>query len=71
MMTKRDYFVTHCTQSDLCAIYRYAMTDLAAQFEGKPVWERAELLEKWLNRPLDAKKWDAANVSAYRTARSI
>lgn len=71
MMTKREYFMTHCSQSDLCAIYRYAMTDLSAQFEGKPVWEREEILEQWLDQPLDAKKWNAANAPEHRVPRGI
>ena len=60
-MSKRDYFITYCYQSDLAVIYRYAMTDLSIAFEGKPIWERAEILEKWLDQPIDIRKWNAAN----------
>lgn len=60
-MTNREFFATYCFKQDLSAIYRYAMTDLASSFEGKPIWERAELFEKWLNQPLDKHKWSEAS----------
>lgn len=60
-MTNRDFFTTYCVKQDLSAIYRYAMADLASSFEGKPIWERAELFEKWLNQPLDKHKWGEAS----------
>ena len=65
-MSKRDYFINHCFRSDLCAIYRYAMIDLSSVFEGKPIWERAELLEKWLSQPMDMNKWREASDPKHR-----
>ena len=69
-MSKRDFFMTYCTKSDLCAIYRYAMMDLGVSFENKPVWERAEMFEKWLSQPLDAAKWNEANDPRHRTPQT-
>ena len=60
-MTKRDYFITYCVQQDLAAIYRYAMMDISSGSEDKPIWERSEILEKWLNQPMDMSKWNEAS----------
>ena len=65
-MSNREYFTTYCVQKDLCAIYRYAMMDLASKFENQPIWERREMFEKWLNQPLDKQKWSEANDPKHR-----
>lgn len=65
-MTNREYFSTYCVRQDLCAIYRYAMMDLATRFEDKPIWERAEMFEKWLNQPVDIRKWNDADDPRHR-----
>ena len=49
-----------CVKQDLCAIYRYAMWELKLKFENKPLWEKTEIFEKWLDQPLDAEKWNDA-----------
>lgn len=59
-MTNREFFLTYCSRQDLFAIYRYAMWDLKLRFEDKPLWEKSEIFEKWLNQPLDAEKWNDA-----------
>ena len=59
-MTNREYFRTYCVKQDLCAIYRYAMWELKLKFENKPLWEKTEIFEKWLDQPLDAEKWNDA-----------
>ncbi|MBR3269422.1 MAG: hypothetical protein IKI58_11965 [Oscillospiraceae bacterium] len=61
-MTNREYFLTYCVKQDLCAIYRYAMLELKMKFESKPLWEKKELFEKWLEQPLDADKWNYART---------
>ena len=55
-MTNREYFRTYCVKQDLCAIYRYAMWELKLKFENKPLGEKTEIFEKWLDQPLDAEK---------------
>ena len=69
-MSNRDFFVTYCVREDQCAYYRYAMADLASQMEDKPVWERREILDKWLNQPFDMRKWNAANDPQHRVPQS-
>lgn len=59
-MSNREYFLTYCVRQDLSAIYRYAMAELGSQFEEKPIWERAEILERWLDQPLNTPKWNEA-----------
>ncbi len=59
-MTNREFFLTYCVKQDLCAIYRYAMWELKLKFENKPIWEKNEIYEKWLNQPLDVQKWNEA-----------
>ena len=70
-MSNRDFFATYCSKQDLCAIYRYMMMDLGTKFEGKPIWERTELYEKWLNQPLDKCKWNEANDPKHRISQSL
>ena len=65
-MSNREFFSTYCFREDLSAIYRYAMMDLASQFEGKPLWERSEIFEKWMNQPLNRQKWNEANDPNHR-----
>lgn len=65
-MSNREFFTTYCVRQDLCAIYRYALMDLASRFDNKPLWERAEIFEKWLNQPLDKQKWNEANDPKHR-----
>ena len=59
-MSNREYFLTYCVRQDLSAIYRYVMAELGSQFDEKPVWERAEILERWLDQPLNTSKWNEA-----------
>ncbi len=59
-MSNREYFLTYCVRQDLSAIYRYVMAELGSQFDEKPVWERAEILERWLDQPLNTLKWNEA-----------
>lgn len=59
-MSNREYFLTYCVRQDLSAIYRYVMTELGSRFEDKTIWECAEILERWLNQPLNTPKWNEA-----------
>lgn len=59
-MSNREYFLTYCVRQDLSAIYRYVMAELGSQFDEKPVWERDEILERWLEQPLNMSKWNEA-----------
>ncbi|MBR6107563.1 MAG: hypothetical protein IKQ39_06105 [Oscillospiraceae bacterium] len=63
-MTNRMYFTLSCTREDLCAVHRYAMYDLASRFSNVPLWERDEILEKWLDEPFDQQKWANAKRAA-------
>ena len=65
-MTNREFFSACCVRSDLCAVNRYAMMDLADRFENMPMWEKEEVFEKWMNQPFDPAKWDLANHSSHR-----
>lgn len=63
MMTNREFFIGCCDRERLAQINRYAQRALEKRVKPEdPIWTKEDAYEKWLNEPIDMRKFEAAKL---------